>query len=387
MKLLIISHTPHYRDQSGRLVGWGPTIREIDYLARIFTEVVHIAPLHKEPAPASSLPYQSANLSLRAVHPAGGEGLGDKLNILKCSGQYAKIIIQELTKADVVHVRCPANLSLLALLLLAGFRNPPCRWVKYAGNWRPGGPEPWSYKLQRWWLEKGLHKGIVTVNGRWPDQPSHVFSFYNPSLTQAEAEQAAAAATSKELRLPVYLLFVGRLEAAKGVGVALQVARTLLGGGLKFEFHLVGDGPERPVFERYVQQNGLSSCVHFHGWQPRPALAEYYTQAHFLIFPSSASEGWPKVLSEAMAYGVVPLAGAVSSIPQILAETGAGMALPPHDPKSYLVAMMDYIKHPEKWQEASLAGMKAALRFTYERYLENVKEIFSRHYGLSIHNQ
>ena len=167
MKLLIISHTPHYLDHGGRLVGWGPTVREIDYLTRVFDEVVHVAPLHEEPPPDSSLPYQSANLCFRPVHPAGGEGFGDKLSIIKCSGEYVKIIKQELNKTDAVHVRCPANLSLLAMLMLTGYRQPPYRWFKYAGNWQPIGQEPWSYTFQRWWLQQGWHRFWFRFLTRW----------------------------------------------------------------------------------------------------------------------------------------------------------------------------------------------------------------------------
>ncbi len=86
--------------------------------------------------------------------------------------------------------------------------------------------------------------------------------------------------------------------------------------------------------------------VKFLGWLPKPSLADYYSQAHFLLLPTNASEGWPKVLSEAMAYGVVPLAGAVSSIPQILQETGAGLALPPEDPEAFVQAIQNFLAEP-----------------------------------------
>ena len=45
MKLLIISHTPHYMNGT-QLKGWGATVREIDYLAELFDEIIHIAPLY-----------------------------------------------------------------------------------------------------------------------------------------------------------------------------------------------------------------------------------------------------------------------------------------------------------------------------------------------------
>ena len=44
-KLLIISHTPHFR-RGKTIVGWGATVREIRYLAKAFDSICHIAPVH-----------------------------------------------------------------------------------------------------------------------------------------------------------------------------------------------------------------------------------------------------------------------------------------------------------------------------------------------------
>ena len=41
----IISHTQHYCDKNGEIVGWEPTIREINQLCDIFDLVYHVAPL------------------------------------------------------------------------------------------------------------------------------------------------------------------------------------------------------------------------------------------------------------------------------------------------------------------------------------------------------
>jgi len=93
-------------------------------------------------------------------------------------------------------------------------RYPKYRWVKYAGNWKPHG-EPWSCNLQRCWLEHRLHRGTVTVNGRWPGQPSHVYSFLNPSLSESDIQTGQIAAREKQLSPPYRLIFVGRLEMIK----------------------------------------------------------------------------------------------------------------------------------------------------------------------------
>jgi glycosyltransferase involved in cell wall biosynthesis len=383
MKLLIVSHTPHYR-QDAAITGWGPTVREIDYLAQVFHEIVHIAPLHPGPVPSNVLAYTSERVRLRLVEPAGGNTLREKIGILGVAPHYAMTIMQEMRTADLVHLRCPAAISLVALCIISLFPQPGWRWVKYAGNWRPSTPEPWSYAFQRWWLKKGLHRGIVTINGRWPDQPEHIYSFLNPSLSEAETREGRKAGERKELNLPCNFLFVGRVEAAKGVGRLLQVAEGLKKRDLPFILNLVGDGPERPAFARWCREHGIDSQVNFRGWLPRPALGDFYARAHFLLFPTSASEGWPKVLSEAMAYGAVPLAGAVSSIPQILAETGAGAALPPFDIDAFANEVLSYVAHPDRWKVASRAGMAAAPKFTYKHYLNELCRVFHDAWGIEL---
>lgn len=380
MRLLVVSHTPHYR-RDGELVGWGPTVRELSYLAELFDELVHVAPVYDEPAPASAQPYQSGRVQVRKVSVAGGPRLDQKVNILAQYPDYARVIGREMRQADAVHVRCPANISFLALVLLRRFPDPAYRWVKYAGNWQPDGDEPWSYGLQRRWLVQNRHRGVVTVNGRWPDQPAHVRSFTNPSLT--EDELAAGRATEvRQLATPVQLLFVGALNDPKGAGRALEVAKSLKGMDIPYQMQMVGDGPDRGRYEQYVVDNNLRN-VAFRGWVPRDAIGSYYRSAHFVLLPSQ-SEGWPKVLSEGMAYGAVPIAGAVSSIPQVLAETGAGVALPYTATQAMAEAIARYLSAPEQWSAASQSGMRAANRFGYAYYQQAVADLFEKTWGVSL---
>jgi len=84
------------------------------------------------------------------------------------------------------------------------------------------------------------------------------------------------------------------------------------------------------------------------------------------------------VLSEAMAYGVVPIASAVSSIPQILNRSKAGLAFPPDAIDLFTHAIEDLIDHPSRWKEMSLAGMDAASQFTYKNYLVAVQKMLKR---------
>lgn len=370
MKLVIVSHTAHYKD-NGMIVGWGPTVREIDYLSKLFEEVIHIAPLHRGQAPASSLPYQSKTIRLCPVPPSGGSRWLKKFGIIVRTPFYIKTMLQEFKKADVIHIRCPASISLIALLVLSCLKLSSLRWIKYAGNWNPIGRESLSYAFQRWWLNKNLHRGFVTVNGTWPYQPPHIHSFLNPCFTENELKEALDVVKNKELAVPIQLIFVGRLEYEKGAERILRILTEVLQKGISAFLDIVGDGELRHYFEELACGLGVRGKVQFHGWLSKQELGKVYTKAHFILLPS-ASEGWPKVLSEAMAYGVVPICSDISSIPQYLGRFNIGRTFAAEDITGYASAISEYCSKPEIWKKESGKAKEAAKLFTYEKYLNNV---------------
>jgi len=202
-----------------------------------------------------------------------------------------------------------------------------------------------------------------------------VFSFLNPCFTEKEVKNAKKQTSNKILSVPLRLIYAGRLESAKGIGRILKILAKIHRKGLSVVLDVVGDGIERKNYEKLAVELGVADFINFHGWIPHPQLAPLYKQAHIVIFPSE-SEGWPKVLSEAMAYGVVPVASDVGGIPQILNDIGCGIALPPDDIDGFTDAVLNYVRHPEKWKSESIAGLKSASRFTYDQYLQNLQQMF-----------
>jgi glycosyltransferase involved in cell wall biosynthesis len=373
-RLLVVSHTAHHLE-NGEVRGWGATVREIDRLASLFDELVHVAPLHPGPAPASALPYEADNVRLVAVRPSGGTTILAKLGLPGAWTGYLRALLPELRRCETVHVRCPSNIGLLTVLLLALRRTPRSRWVKYAGNWCPQSGESLSYALQRWLLRRGVARAIVTVNGNWPEQPAHVRAFLNPCLTEQELREGAAVGASKDLRPPLRLVFVGRVEEAKGCGRAAEILEGLRRLGVDARLDVVGDGAERPQMMSRAAASGLAEHIRWLGWLPRPALNQLYGEAHILLLPSVSSEGWPKVLSEGMAYGAVPIASTVSSIPEYLETFRSGRALDPSDREGYVETIAAYVREPERWRAESRRAMEAAARFSYDSYLRAVREV------------
>lgn len=380
MRILIISHTEHFRGEDGRIYGWGPTIREINHYPELFEEVVHIAPLHPGPPPASALPYND-HIRYIPVQPAGGPRLIDKLGILAAYPRYLRLFYRHFKTADLIHIRCPANIS-LAAQLLAEIRFPSKkRWIKYAGNWNPPGKEAISYRLQRF-LCRHSRSGMVSVNGSWPDQKEHIHTFVNPCLTQQELEKGRQAVVTKPDFQTCRLIFIGRMERAKGVYTILDALTLLEQQNIAFHIDFIGAGPALNDARSFAAKHGKPGAViNVHGPISKEKIPDYLGQAHFMLLPSTASEGWPKVLSEAMAFGTVPIVSAVSSMPAIIRENQLGTVLAQPSGQALAEAILTLVNDAKTYLTYRNNGPTFAAGYSYDAFLENLDRTIKNHYA------
>jgi glycosyltransferase involved in cell wall biosynthesis len=311
--------------------------------------------------------------------PVGGDGLLPKVRALPVVPRWVATIDRELAKADVAHVRCPAGISMVALAVLALRRRPRDRWVKYAGNWAPDAPDALTYRVQRWWLRRGLARAAVTVNGAWPGQPRWIHTFDNPTVTADELARGRAAAASKPAPLPWRVVFAGRLDDRKGADVVVSTVRALRERGVDVVVDLVGDGPLRDWVEAQATEVG-EGAVRLHGWLPRSGLEEVLTAGHVFVLPT-ASEGFPKVVAEAMAFGCVPVVADVGSLGQALAATGGAVVVAPDgDWVDAVAGVLDDATRAGLVAE----GLGAVDRFSYATYLDRVRSLARSAWGRSL---
>src|SRR5690606_14971570 len=100
---------------------------------------------------------------------------------------------------------------------------------------------------------------------------------------------------------------------------------------LPFEFkkrikkvHMVGDGDVKEKYETLAMKSGISFV--FYGFQSREDVHAVYKQSHALVLPSK-SEGFPKVIAEAMNYGCIPIVSNVSAIGHYIKDSEHGFLL------------------------------------------------------------
>jgi glycosyltransferase involved in cell wall biosynthesis len=155
-------------------------------------------------------------------------------------------------------------------------------------------------------------------------------------------DQAAARA---ELGLPAggrLVLGVGRLVPAKGFAVAAAALSDL---PADVQLVLVGDGPQRAAIA--TAGGARVRCL---GALPPDRVAVAYRAADVLVLPSER-EGWPNVVTEALASGLRVVATRVGGIPEILGDGGRvepvlGALVPPHDVAALAAALRTVLAAP-----------------------------------------
>ncbi len=368
MILLIISHTPHYYNAENVLVSWGATAREIDYLSILFDKVIHVAPLYSTLAPSSSLPYTATKVEFRPIVPTGGPRWKDKLSVIIQAPATWRIVKKALRECDVFQFRAPTGMGvyMIPLLMVSSKKG----WFKYAGNWVQNRP-PFGYAVQRWLLKHTQR--VVTINGHWAGQKAMQLSFENPCLTQREREEGMKALMGKDFSGKIDLVFVGRLEDAKGVRRILKMLADPRIDNKILRIHFIGDGVRRLEYEKYAQRHCPQKVI-FYGFLPKEEVNKIYAMSHIFLLPSTASEGFPKVVAEAANYGCIPVVSNVSCLSQYIIHGQNGYVMDSLD-KDCMVTLLNHIvKKGNLLNEIAHKAYHLAAAFTYQRYTHRIAE-------------
>ncbi len=374
-KLVIISHTDHQRTAAGEIVGWGPTVTEINYLAGFWDEVVHVACFEDGPPKGSSLPYDKINIRLESIPPFGGKRLQDKISIITNAPQIISTVNQALKGATHVQLRLPMGIGIF-LLPYFTFRDRSkyVFWVKYANNWKQKNP-PAGYAFQRWFLDRNLAGCKTTINGFWDDQPAHCVSFENPSLRLSDLDAGKLALARKTFSPPFTFTFIGRMEDEKGVTRILEALRSMNPEMIGM-VHFIGDGNRNADY--IANAAFLGDKVRFHGYQKGDTIRAVLSASHFFLLPTTASEGFPKVVAEACCYGCIPIVSDTSSIPHYVKHGQNGFVWCAGGTLAFADVLADAVtENKDRLEIIANNGRTLAEKFTLERYHSRLNsEIF-----------
>lgn len=322
MKFVIITHVPHLIEQN-QYFAYAPYIREMDIWANYIEELIIIAPVELSEKSLIVETYQHDNIKFYAI---------PKINILTLRGTLNTIfkipkicfkIFKTMSEADHIHLRCPGNIGLIGCFIQVLFPKKN-KTAKYAGNWDPKSRQPWSYKLQKWILNNTFltRKMKVLVYGNWKNQSKNIYPFFTATYSENEKMPLR----EKSLDQTIHFVFVGALTKGKNPFYAVQLTERLFQKGNEVHLHIYGEGIEMTKLEDYILKRKLQNVVSLYGNEKSDVVKKAYQNSHFVILPSQ-SEGWPKVIAEGMFWGCLPLATAVSCVPDMLDNGNRGMLL------------------------------------------------------------
>lgn len=177
------------------------------------------------------------------------------------------------------------------------------------------------------------------------------------------------------LREPL-ILCVARLAGDKDHMTLLRAFDLVLKRHPSARLRLVGDGPEEAALKRWAEENPSGSRVDFvpGGLDMR---MHYATARVFAL--SSAREGQPNVILEAMACGLPVCATSVGGIPRLVEPEGNGLLSPASDADALARHCCRLLEDNALCDSMGIAGRQRVVRdFSFTAMVNAHEDVFSR---------
>ena len=226
----------------------------------------------------------------------------------------------------------------------------------------------------RWWFSRQLRRQCAgacaaayvterTLQRRYPPAPD-AFSTHYSSIVLPDVALASAPRPPQPGRRRHILIFVGTLaQLYKAPDVLIDAVATCVGEGLDLQLMLVGDGKHRQELEAQAATLGLGRRTRFPGQLPAgEAVRAQLDRADLFVLPSK-TEGLPKALIEAMAWGLPCIGSTVGGIPELLPPEDM---VPPGDATALARRIREVVTSPERMGRMSARNLEKAAEYREE---------------------
>jgi glycosyltransferase involved in cell wall biosynthesis len=172
------------------------------------------------------------------------------------------------------------------------------------------------------------------------------------------------------------IVTVAGLYERKGIGDLIEAFCILATDVPEARLYLVGDGPDREMFELKAKSVPCSERIHFVGFVQDPRM--YLYQADVFVL-ASRSDPSPLVIPEAREAGCAIIATNCGGIPEALDGGQAGVLVPPRRPDllaNALSALLNDTEQREQWRIRARSNLESlSLTRTTAETLEVYQEL------------
>ncbi len=377
----ILTSKLHYL-HNGRYYTTGGFTDYVEGLAEHFKKTILVVPVARTNNPAN---LRKISCEKYRIHPLSA-WVEREFNAGLAWPYIRRQVRIAFADCDIVNVRMYSMHSLVALSAIEKTNKPV--FFSLTGQQRQRPPqEPWFKTIPKSiivrWMESALRRHLTFVHGPYlvevhnlnPELclPTYSSTYHNTDIMN---EPINAPESAGHIRM----FFVGRLNMEKGVDILLKAMAAEADISKRFQLHVVGDGSARPFLENLAKSLELQNIVTFHGYVPHgPEWEKLMKSAHVLAFVP-LHEGAPKVVTEALRFGLPILASKVGAIPTILRENTNGWLVEPGDINQVVDALKCILKMDKNmWQTISKANLKLAGSYTIEEVSRDMVQSLIEH--------
>jgi glycosyltransferase involved in cell wall biosynthesis len=382
MELTVFSHKPCWwsaASPSGYATDGGFAF-QMRALSQLFQATRVVVPCSRSGQRAGEIPLTGQNLTIVPLTAPLGVGLGRKLALpfwIFCNGAT---LLRETLRAETVHAVIPGDIGTLGMLLAWALRKRLL--VRHCGNWLV--QHTAAEHFWRWFIERFAGgRNVMLVTGGGPDGPSRrnaqVHWVFSTSLTAAELVACASVRDGAPQDGP-RLITVARQDPEKGAGIVIRSLPLLVDDYPDTELHVVGDGPALAALRRLAAELGMERRVVFHGQLDHDQVLCQLRAANLFCLPTSASEGFPKAVLEALACGLPVITTRVSVLPHLL-EGGCGVLLEEASSAAVARAVHTSLQDPVRYRAMSERAVRTAREYSLERWRDMIGEFVCRAWG------
>lgn len=152
----------------------------------------------------------------------------------------------------------------------------------------------------------------------------------------------------------VEIIYFGRVTQTKGIDIALYTVAELVKKGILVRMTIIGgyESTYKEELEEIIGNLSISNVVNFIGPKPFDEIKKYLHNSHYFLFPSNEpDEGHSNSLTEAMAFGVVPIVSNAGFNKEIISDEY--LVVSSYNPIDY-ANCIESIEKENKWDNKSL---------------------------------
>ncbi|MFZ4057306.1 MAG: glycosyltransferase [Ferruginibacter sp.] len=170
------------------------------------------------------------------------------------------------------------------------------------------------------------------------------------------------------------IVFVGRLNLQqKRVDLLLEIWNRLAPKYPHWKMIVVGDGPSKEMMEATMLSKNMEHITLVGFQHPKP----YLLQSKIFCM-TSAFEGYPMVLVEAQAMGVVPIAfNSFRALPDIIEHKVNGFCIDPFDVDAYCSTVELLMRNEDLRNNMALAAQKSIEKFNAHHIAHRWLQLFN----------